>query len=58
LTRTDPNPRVHRLTHAVLLLAEGHTIVAIAGLFRTAPYRVGRSRILAGATQPDRRAVV
>jgi transposase len=49
LTRTDPDPRVRRRAHAVLLVAEGHAVVAVARLFATAPHRVRawRSRFLA-----------
>ncbi len=49
LTRTDPDPRVRRRAHALLLLAEGHAVVAVARLFATAPHRVRawRSRFLA-----------
>jgi transposase len=48
LTRTDPDPRVRRRAHALLLLTEGHTVVAVARLFETAPHRVRawRSRFL------------
>jgi transposase len=50
LTRTDPDPRVRRRAHALLLGAEGHSITAVARLFGTAPHRVRawRSRFLAG----------
>ena len=49
LTRTDPDPRVRRRAHALLLLTEGHAVVAVARLFETAPHRVRpwRSRFLA-----------
>ena len=49
LTRTDPDPRVRRRAHALLLLTEGHAVVAVARLFTTAPHRVRswRSRFLA-----------
>jgi transposase len=49
LTRTDPDPRVRRRAHALLLLTEGHAVVAVARLFATAPHRVRawRSRFLA-----------
>src|SRR5215208_7432188 len=40
LTRTDPDPRVRRRAHALLLLTEGHSVVAVARLFATAPHRV------------------
>jgi putative transposase len=50
LTRTDPDPRVRRRAHALLLLADGHSVSAVARLFATAPHRVRawRSRFLAG----------
>ena len=49
LIRTDPDPRVRRRAHALLLLTEGHAVVAVARLFETAPHRVRvwRSRFLA-----------
>src|SRR5918994_2883071 len=49
LSRTDPDPRVRRRAHALLLLSEGHAVVAVARLFATAPHRVRawRSRFLA-----------
>ena len=49
LSRTDPDPRVRRRAHALLLLTEGHAVVAVARLFTTAPHRVRswRSRFLA-----------
>jgi transposase len=49
LTRTDPDPRVRRRAHALLLLTEGHAVVAVARLFETAPHRVRawRTRFLA-----------
>jgi transposase len=40
LTRTDPDPRVRRRAHALLLLSEGRSVVAVARLFETAPHRV------------------
>jgi transposase len=40
LTKTDPDPRVRRRAHAVLLVEEGHTYASVARLFQTAPYRV------------------
>src|SRR5262245_24414407 len=40
LTRTDPDPRVRRRAHALLLLSEGRSVVAVARLFGTAPHRV------------------
>jgi len=53
LTRTDPDPRVRRRAHALLLLTEGHSVVAVARLFETAPHRVRawRSRFLASGRQ-------
>jgi transposase len=53
LSRTDPDPRVRRRAHALLLLSEGHAVVAVARLFATAPHRVRtwRSRFLAGGRQ-------
>ncbi len=53
LTRTDPDPRVRRRAHALLLLTEGHSVVAVARLFETAPHRVRawRSRFLARGRQ-------
>jgi transposase len=49
LVRTDPDPRVRRRAHALLLLSEGRSVVAVARLFATAPHRVRtwRSRFLA-----------
>ncbi len=54
LSRTDPDPRVRRRAHALLLLSEGHSVSAVASLFGTAPNRVRawRSRFLAGG-RPD-----
>lgn len=53
LTRTDPDPRVRRRAHALLLLTQDHSVVAVARLFATAPHRVRawRSRFLAGGRQ-------
>jgi putative transposase len=53
LTRTDPDPRVRRRAHALLLLTEGHSVVAVARFFETAPHRVRawRSRFLASGRQ-------
>lgn len=53
LTRTDPDPRVRRRAHALLVLTQGHSVVAVARLFATAPHRVRawRSRFLAGGRQ-------
>ena len=49
LFRADPDPRVRRRAHALLLLTEGHVVVAVARLFATAPHRVRdwRSRFVA-----------
>ena len=49
LTRTDPDPRVRRRAHALLLLTEDYAVAAVARLFETAPHRVRvwRSRFLA-----------
>jgi transposase len=49
LTRTDPDPRVRRRAHALLLLSAGRSVVAVARLFATAPHRVRtwRARFLA-----------
>ncbi len=46
LTRTDPDPRVRRRAHTLLLLTEGHAVVAVARLFATAPHRVRAWRSL------------
>src|SRR5215213_3971815 len=53
LTRTDPDPRVRRRAHALLLLSRGQSVMAVARLFETAPHRVRawRSRFLAGGRQ-------
>jgi transposase len=53
LTRTDPDPRVRRRAHALLLLTQDHSVVAVARLFETAPHRVRawRLRFLAGGRQ-------
>lgn len=53
LTRTDPDPRVRRRAHALLLLSEERSVVAVARLFATAPHRVRawRTRFLAGGRQ-------
>jgi len=40
LTRRDPDPRVRRRAHALLLLSEGRSVVTVARLFVTAPHRV------------------
>jgi transposase len=53
LTRTDSDPRVRRRAHALLLLSEDRSVVAVARLFETAPHRVRawRTRFLAGGRQ-------
>lgn len=53
LTRTDPDPRVRRRAHALLLLTQDHSVVTVARLFATAPHRVRawRARFLAGGRQ-------
>jgi transposase len=53
VTRTDPDPRVRRRAHALLLLTQEHSVAAVARLFRTAPHRVRawRARFLAGGRQ-------
>ncbi len=50
LTRTDPDPRVRRRAHALLLVAEGRPVAAAARLFGTGPNRIRawRTRFLAG----------
>lgn len=49
LTRTDPDPRVRHRAHALLLVAEGQTVAAVARLFATAGHcvRAWRTRFLA-----------
>src|SRR5215207_11184725 len=53
LTRTDPDPRVRRRAHALLLLTQGASVTAVARLFETAPHRVRvwRSGFLTGGRQ-------
>jgi putative transposase len=53
LTKTDPDPRVRRRAHALLLVAEGHPVAEVARLFGTGPNRVRawRARFLAGGRQ-------
>src|SRR5215208_4013705 len=53
LTRTDPDPRVRRRAHALLLLSRGQSVMAVARLFETAPHRVRawRSRFLIDGRQ-------
>jgi transposase len=50
LMKRDPDARVRRRAHALLLVAEGRPLSHIARLFRTAPHRVRawRTRFLAG----------
>ena len=38
--KTDPDPRVRRRAHAVLLVEEGHPKAGVARLFHTSAYRV------------------
>jgi putative transposase len=38
--KTDPDPRVRRRAHALLLVDEGHTQASVARLFHTSAYRV------------------
>jgi transposase len=40
LVRTDPDPRVRRRAQAVLMLAQGASVLGTARWFRTAPHRV------------------
>ncbi|HEV8191465.1 MAG TPA: helix-turn-helix domain-containing protein, partial [Ktedonobacterales bacterium] len=40
LTKTDPDPRVRRRAHGVLLVEQGHTLAEVARFFGTAPPRV------------------
>src|SRR5829696_4009612 len=40
LVKTDPDPRVRRRAQAVLMLAQGASVVGAARWFRTAPHRV------------------
>jgi transposase len=40
LMRTDPDPRVRHRAHALLLVAQGQTVAAVARLFGTAGHRV------------------
>ena len=50
LARTDPDPRVRRRAHALLLVADGYPVAAVARLFGTGPNRIRarRTRFLAG----------
>jgi transposase len=49
LMKRDPDPRVRRRAHALLLVAEGQPLSRIAPLFQTAPHRIRawRTRFLA-----------
>ena len=49
LMKRDPDPRVRRRAHALLLVAEGRPLSRIARLFQTAPHRLRawRTRFLA-----------
>jgi transposase len=38
--KTDPDPRVRRRAHALLLVEEGHSQASVARLFHTSAYRV------------------
>jgi transposase len=40
LVKTDPDPRVRRRAQALLLLAQGESVLGVARWFRTAPHRV------------------
>src|SRR5258707_8770388 len=40
IMKTDPDPRVRRRAHALLLVGEGHTQAGVARLFHTSAYRV------------------
>jgi transposase len=40
LAKTDPDPRARRCAQAVLMLAQGASVVGVARWFRTAPHRV------------------
>jgi hypothetical protein len=42
LMRHDPDPRVRRRAHALLLVAEGRSLGHVARLFHTAPTGSGR----------------
>ena len=55
LTRTDPDPRVRRRAHALLLLTQEHSVAAVARLFRTAPHRVRAWRAVLGGWPPGSR---
>lgn len=40
LVKTDPDPRVRRRAQALLMLAQGASVLGVARWFRTAPHRV------------------
>ena len=40
LVKTDPDPRVRRRAHGVLLVEQGHTLAEVARFFGTAAHRV------------------
>jgi len=40
MMKTDPDPRVRRRAHALLLVGEGQTQASVARLFHTSAYRV------------------
>lgn len=40
LMKHDPDPRVRRRAHALLVAAEGQPLVRVAHLFQTAPHRI------------------
>jgi transposase len=40
LTKTDPDPRVRRRAHGVLLVEQGQSLAQVARFFGTAPHRV------------------
>jgi hypothetical protein len=55
VTRTDPDPRVRRRAHALLLLTQEHSVAAVARLFRTVPHRVRAWRAVLGGWPPGSR---
>lgn len=40
LVKTDPDPRVRRRAQALLMLAQGESVLGVARWFRTSPHRV------------------
>jgi transposase len=50
LVKTDPDPRVRHRAQALLMLAQGASVLGVARWFRTAPHRVRvwRTRFLEG----------